>query len=169
MGFWGYPGGSALELLDGTLKLRHCTDLFTMRFHPWSLPRVGNGCGKRQFVTPGHLSAPGSNMDKRVRLTRKTRPSASSHVIPDPGHPTPRRWKIFRPPSSEGEGVEVGCLAIFFLALAAFGENRRRVPAGQASRRGWCTGTSPVLISCTLLAHMIRHALVTPRPTTSTT
>ena len=30
----GYPGGSALELLDGTLKLRHCTTLFTMRFSP---------------------------------------------------------------------------------------------------------------------------------------
>ena len=28
----GYPRGSALELLDGTLKLRHCTTLFTMRF-----------------------------------------------------------------------------------------------------------------------------------------
>ena len=27
----GYPKGSALELLDGTLKLRHCTDLFTNR------------------------------------------------------------------------------------------------------------------------------------------
>ena len=25
-------------------------------------------------------------------------PSASSHVIPDPGHPTPRRWKRLRPP-----------------------------------------------------------------------
>ena len=31
-GVLGYPRGSALELLDGTLKLRHCTTLFTMRF-----------------------------------------------------------------------------------------------------------------------------------------
>ena len=30
----GYIKGSALELLDGTLKLRHCTTLFTMRFPP---------------------------------------------------------------------------------------------------------------------------------------
>ena len=57
----GYPKGSALELLDGTLKLRHCTDLFTMRFPPWSLPRVGHGSGKRQFVTPSHLSDAGGN------------------------------------------------------------------------------------------------------------
>ena len=35
-GVLGYPEGSALELLDGTLKLRHCTTLFTMRFPPWS-------------------------------------------------------------------------------------------------------------------------------------
>ena len=41
-GVLGYPKGSALELLDGTLKLRHCTDLFTKRFPPWSLPRVGS-------------------------------------------------------------------------------------------------------------------------------
>ena len=53
MGVLGYPKGSALELLDGALKLRHCTDLFTMRFLPWSLPRVGTGGGKRQFITPG--------------------------------------------------------------------------------------------------------------------
>ena len=29
-----YPKCSALELLDGTLKLRHCTEVFTMRFPP---------------------------------------------------------------------------------------------------------------------------------------
>ena len=44
-GVLGYPKGSALELVDGTLKLRHCTEVFTMRFPPWSLPRVGNGDG----------------------------------------------------------------------------------------------------------------------------
>ena len=94
----GFSEGSALELLDSTLKLRHCTALFTMRFPPWSLPRVGNGCGKRQFITPGHLLDAGSNVGKRVLLTRKTRPCVSSHSIPDPGHPTPRRWKRLRPP-----------------------------------------------------------------------
>ena len=65
-------------------------------------------CGKRQFVTPGHLLDAGGNAGKRVRLTRKTRPGASSHSIPDPGHPTPRRWKRLRPDSSEGEVGEVG-------------------------------------------------------------
>ena len=39
----GSPEGSASELLDGTLKLRHCTTVFTVRLHPWSLPRIGNG------------------------------------------------------------------------------------------------------------------------------
>ena len=31
-GVLGDPKGSALELLDGTLKLRLCTDLFTLVF-----------------------------------------------------------------------------------------------------------------------------------------
>ena len=92
---WGFGGilkGSALELVDGTLKLRHCTALFTTRFSPWSF-------GKRLSGTPVHLLDDGSNSGNRVRLTRKTRPRASSHVIPDPGHPTPRRRKrLLLPP-----------------------------------------------------------------------
>ena len=92
------------------MKLRHCTNLFTKRFPPWSLRRVGSGIGERHSVTADHLPDAGSTVGKRVRLTMKTRPSATSHVIPDPdpGHSTPRRWKILRPPSSEGEGGEVG-------------------------------------------------------------
>ena len=54
---------------------------------------------------------------KRVPLSRKTRPGASSDVIPDPGHPTPKRWKKLRSPSSERVGVRWASLAIFFLAL----------------------------------------------------
>ena len=70
-----------MELLDGTLKLRHCTTIFTMRFPPWSLPRVGNGSGKRWDATPGHPADDGGNSVKRVWLTRKTRPVAQvSHV-----------------------------------------------------------------------------------------
>ena len=53
--------------------------------------------GKRQSVTPGYLLEAGSNGGKRVRLG-----------IPDQGHPTQRRWKRLRPPSSEGVGSEVG-------------------------------------------------------------
>ena len=107
-GVLGYLKGSASELLDGTLKLRHFTTIFTMRLLPWSLPKVGNGGGKRWDVTPGHLSDDHSNIEKRVRLTRKTRPGASSHDIPDPGHPTPMRRKILRSPSKEGVESEVG-------------------------------------------------------------
>ena len=118
-GVLGYPKCSALELLDGTLKLRHCTDLFTKRLPPWSLPRVGSGIGKRHFVTAYHHPDAGSTVGKRVRLTKKTRPSAASYVIPDPdpGHSTPRRWKRLRPPSSEGEGSEVGVLCNLFPRL----------------------------------------------------
>ena len=63
-GVLGYPKGSALELLDGTLKLRHCTDLITKRFLPWPLPRVGSGVGKRHFVTTNHHPDAGSSGKK---------------------------------------------------------------------------------------------------------
>ena len=43
-----------------------------------------------------------------VRLTKKTRPGVISHSNPDPGHPTPRRWKRLRSPSTVGVGGEVG-------------------------------------------------------------
>ena len=87
-----------------------------MRFHRWSLPRVGNGGGKRWDVTPGHPTDDGGNRVKRVRLTRKTRPVARVSHGPDPGHPTPRRWKRLRPPFLRRSG-EWESLAIFFLDL----------------------------------------------------
>ena len=113
----GYPKGSALELPDGTLKLRHWHQSFHHAFPPWSLPRVGNGDGKRQFITPDLPTEAGGNLGKRFRLTRKTRPSASSQVILDPGHPTPRRWKRLRPLPPKEWGVRWASLAIVFLAL----------------------------------------------------
>ena len=68
------------------------------------------GLVKGVFSTIGHLLDIDSTVGKRVRLTKKTRPIISSHVIPDPvpGHSTPRRWKRSLPPSSVGEGGEVG-------------------------------------------------------------
>ena len=117
-----YPKGSASELLDGTLKLRHCTALFTMRFLPWSLPRIGNGAGKMLFITPAHQPDGGSNVGKRVRLTRNTRPGVISHLDPDPGHPTPRRWKRLRPPSSEGEGGEASFSSTWGWVSFCFGD-----------------------------------------------
>ena len=94
----GAPSSANVGLLDGTLKLRHCTTLFAMRFPPWSLPRVGNGSDKRQFDIPGSHSDSGGHLEKRVRLTKKTRPGVFSHYNPDPGHPTPRRWEKIAPP-----------------------------------------------------------------------
>ena len=145
MGVMGYPQGSALELLDGTLKLRHCTDVFTMRCHPWSLPRVGNGGGKRQSIIPGHLLDAGSNVGPRVRLTRKTRPNVISRFNPDPGHPTPRRWKRLRPPFLRRRGeVRWACLAIFFLPGIGSGLRHPFLElAFRGNRHGGCRLVSP--------------------------
>ena len=159
------------------MKLRHCTDLFTKRFLPWSLPRVGSGIGERYGITPGYSSDTGGNSGKRVRLTRKTRPGVSVHSIPDPGHPTPRRWKRLRPPLPPKEWeVRWASLAIFFLALGlgefctvyawnllSEGTGVGLFPAGQSSQRGQCTGTDPfkLVARCTC---MDRHACVTHSP-----
>ena len=91
-----------------------------MHFSPWSLPWVGNGGGTRQSITPGHLLGESGQVGKRVRLTRKTRPGVSSHFIPDPGHPTSRRWRRLRTPSSEGEVGEVGVPCNLFPRLGVW-------------------------------------------------
>ena len=95
-----------MELLDGTLKLLHCTEVFTMRFPPWSLPRAGNGVGKRHVITPGHLLDAGGNVGKRVRLTRKTRPGASSDKF------TAFLGTLYWPVGSEDMG-HLGVLILF--------------------------------------------------------
>ena len=135
-----------------------------MRFLPWSLPRVGNGGGKGQLVTPGHQLDDGSNAGKRVRLTRKTRPGVSSHSIPDPGHPTLRRWKRLRLLPLKEREVRWACLAIFFLDLE-LGEvfalwdawNLPSEGSGVAGSQldspaegNQCTGTDPFFNYCTV-------------------
>ena len=143
---WGF--GVSQRSSCGAFRCHSYTPtLYHYFYHAFSpldfLPRVGNGGGKRWYVTLGHLPDDRSNVVKRVLLTRKTRPGASSHVIPDPGHPTLRRWKRLRPPSSEGVGGEVGGPRNLWgwvrFALGrlepAFGGNRHSgFPAGQCSR-----------------------------------
>ena len=88
-----------------------------MRLPPWSLPRVGIGCGKKHSITPGYLLDASSNAGKRVRLTTKTRPGDTFHGIPDQEHPTLRRWKRLRLPSSVGVGCAVGAPRNLFPGL----------------------------------------------------
>ena len=129
------------------------------------------------MVKSGNLLDCRGNFGKRVRLTRNTRPGASSKFIPDPGHPTPRRWKRLRPPPflrRRGEwggrasqsfsspwgwvrfapGTPGTCLRRETSAGAFF-------PAGQTSRRGWCTGASPFFFfSLHACVDMDRHVFV---------
>ena len=117
MGFWGILKVLASELLDGTLKLRHCTDVFTMRLPPWSLPRVGNGVGKRHFMTPGHLLDAGGNMGKRSGLPAR---HVQVHLLMSfriLGIQRRGDGKDCAPLSSKEWGVRWASLAIFFLAL----------------------------------------------------
>ena len=121
--------------------------------------------GKRRVVTSGDLLDCRGNFGKRVRLTRKTRPGALSFLYPDPGHPTPRRWKRLRPPLLRRRGgTRWASLATFFLALGlddvctgdvwnlpSEGTGVGSFPAGQSSRRNQCTGTGPFLIRCNVV------------------
>ena len=69
---------------------------------PWVFPRFGDGAGKRYAVTSDFLLDCRGHFGRRGRLTRKTRASIPVHKIPDPGHPTPRRWKRLLSPGSSG-------------------------------------------------------------------
>ena len=145
----GYPRGSALELLDGTLKLRHCTTLFTMRFPPWSLPRVGNGDVKGSLLLLVFLL---KQVVIWVNGSGKPRRHVQMHcflMFRIQGIQRRGDGKDCAPLPPKERGGRWACLAIFFLALGlgedctgdalepAFGGNRhRRVPAGQSSRRG---------------------------------
>ena len=157
-GVLGYPKGSALELLDGTLKLRHCTDLFTKRFLPWSLPWVGSGDGKRHFVSTDHLWM---QVVLRVKGSGSPRRLVQAHLLMSfrtqiLGTQFQGDGKDCAPLPPKERGERWACLAIFFLALGlgefctwerlepALGGNRRSgVPAGQSSRRDWRTGAGP--------------------------
>ena len=100
-----------------SLKLRCCTTPFSNRFPTWSLPPIGNGRVRGFDAATCHSVGEGSNMVKRVRLTRKTRVSVSPVRFPDQGHSTTRRWKRLRPLPPKEWGVRPACLAIFFLDL----------------------------------------------------
>ena len=89
---------------------------FYQSISPWILPRSGKRVGKRHAVTSDILLDCRSNFGKRVRLTRKTRPSILVHDR-DPGHPTPRRWMRLLLPGSFEPGEIRANLAIFFLVL----------------------------------------------------
>ena len=117
-GVLGYPKGSALELLDGTLKLRYCTALFTKRFPPWSLPNVGYGVGKSHVITPGHLPDAGGNGGTGVRLTRKdSSRRSSSHHSGSRASNAQGDGKDCAPLPPKEREVRWACLAIFFLDL----------------------------------------------------
>ena len=128
---------------------------FYQSISPWVLPRLGEGIGKRRAVTSGNPLDCRSNFGKRVGSTRKTRPVASSGIILDPGHPTPRRGKDCAPLPPEW-GARWASLAFFFLALGlavvctgdawnllSEGTGVVFFPAGQSSRRDQCIGTGP--------------------------
>ena len=155
-GVLGYPKGSALELLDGTLKLRHCTDVFTMRLPHWSLPRVGIGSGKRQSIIMviswmlevmrvKESGLPGRHVQVKLFTVLRTRGIQRRGDGKDCALLSPKE-----------RGVRWASLAIFFLALglgddlhlgrlgpALGGSRRSGAPAGQFSRRDWRTGASP--------------------------
>ena len=97
-------------------KLRRCTTIFTMRFSPPLLPPPSPPSSHGLYAGLEMVVANDGmlllvmclmievTLFKRVRLTRNTRPGVSSHSKPDREHPTPRRWRRLRLPSSEGVG-----------------------------------------------------------------
>ena len=157
-GLLGYPQGSALELLDGTLKLRQCTDLFTNSLPPWSLPRVGSGVGKRHFVATDHLLDAGSTDGKGSGLPgrlvhahllmsfRTCSWALNAEEMEKIASPFLRRRRGRGGRASQSFSSTWGWVRFctWRSLEPAFGGNRLRVfPAGQSSRRDRRTGTGP--------------------------
>ena len=154
---WGFglSQRSASELLDGTLKLRHCTSIFLFFFPLGLYQGLVMGVKERHLFTPVQLLDDGSKFDGRVRLTRKTRPVARVSHDPDPGIQRRGDGKdcALLPPWEWGGG---GCASQSFSSTWGWvrftlGDARNLPSEGTGvvgywlvSRRGWCTGTSPV-------------------------
>ena len=100
----------------------------------------------KQFVSvvvyPSGAAAELFDGSLKLRLTRKTGPRYPVHARPDPGLPTPKRWKKLQPPESSGFRDEVGAEHAWNLHLEA--TDVGFFLAGQSSRRGPCSGTSLV-------------------------
>ena len=154
-GVLGYPKGSALELLDGTLKLRHCTEVFTMRFPLGLYPGL-----VMVVVRSSLLLLVISLMKVVTRVNGSGLPGrhVQVHLLMSfriQGIQRRGDGKDCAPLPSKEWGVRSASLAIFFLALGlgevlhwerlepAFGGTGVGVPAGLSSRRGWRTGASP--------------------------
>ena len=72
--------------------------------------RAHGGCdGKRGSISTAQVRGESSNDLKRVRITRKTCPRILVHDRPDPGLPTPKRWKRLAPFDCSGAGERGGC------------------------------------------------------------
>ena len=112
-----YPKGSALELLDGTLKLRHCTEVFTKRFQLGLYPGLVLGLVKGMLFLlvicwmQVVIVVKGSGLPERhvqvqllilFRIQGIQRRGDGKDCAPLP----PKEW-----------GVRWASLAIFFLAL----------------------------------------------------
>ena len=82
-----------------------------------SLPRVGNGDSKRQSVTPGHLLDEGGDTDKKGPARQED--TASCIFLCHSGSTSSNDEAMGKiaPPSSVGEGGEVGVPRNLFLRL----------------------------------------------------
>ena len=90
-GLLGHPAGAAAELLDGTLKLRHCTRPFGKRFSQLSSFGFWWWLGETGWLGFYPLRDGKEGMAlKRVRLPRKTCPAKCVHSQPEQGLPTPK-------------------------------------------------------------------------------
>ena len=119
-GILGYPKGSALELLDGTLKLRYCTTLFTKRFPPWSFTSgFFGGLVKGVLVLSVISWILKVLLVKGSGLPRRRVQSFLHMLFRTQSQGTQRRGDgkdcFPLPPKEKGE--RWACLAIFFLAL----------------------------------------------------
>ena len=105
LSLFGYPSGSGQSLVDGSLRMRYCSNIFLIKKPTWGLPSSGGVAAlvSAAAVHPLVAGLPvsgdttssrnfGEGGRKRIRLTKKTNVRKRFGVDPW-GQPIPKRWK----------------------------------------------------------------------------
>ena len=105
LSLFGYPSGSGLSLVDGSLRMRCCSTNFSCKRPTWKLPPFWCVAALVAAVAVSPLEAGLPDFEdtpnfrssrevgrKRIRLTNKTNVRKRFGVDPS-GQPIPKRWK----------------------------------------------------------------------------
>ena len=166
MWYLGYPKGSALELLDGTLKLRHCTTFFYHAFSPHDLhPGLAMGVVKDSLLL---LVISWMKVVTRVKGSGLPGRHVQVHLLVTfriQGFQRRGDGKDCAPLPLKERGVRWACLAIFFLDSGLGEVFALGTPGTCLQREQAQDGVSALaLTQFNWFLHLMRNTTSAPQP-----